>query len=105
MTQYIFMNHRIRDSKPKGPVIVAQDDFTLDNTARQRESNEFQLWHHGQKIGRVVFDPKGLAECKTHDVHAWVELDDLVIVSAPEDRNPEKPVAAAKRANRKVRAL
>lgn len=103
MTQYIFMNHRIRDKKPKGPVIVAQDDFTLDNTARQRESNEFELWHHGTKIGRVVFDPKGLAECKTHEVRAWVELDDLVIVSTPEDRKPEKPVAAAKRANRKVR--
>jgi hypothetical protein len=105
MTQYIFMNHRVREKKPSGPVIVCQDDYSnLDNTPRQRESNEFELWHHGEKIGRVVFKPAGLAACKTHDVHAWVELDDLVIVAAPEDRKPKKPVAMSKRANSKVRA-
>jgi hypothetical protein len=105
MTQFLFMNHRIRDKKPSGPVIVAQDDFVLDNTPRQREANEFEFWHHGEKIGRVVFDPKGLTECKTHDVRAWVEFDDLVIVSTPDEQKPKKPAATAKRANRKVRAL
>ena len=105
MTQFLFMNHRVRDSKPKGPVIVCQDDYSLDNTPRQRESNEFEIWHHGEKIGRVVFDPKGLADCKTHDVKAWVELDDIVIVSDAKGRRPEKPIATAKRANRRVRAL
>jgi hypothetical protein len=104
MTQYIFMNHRIREKKPRGPVIVAQDDFSaIDNTPRQRESNEFELWHHGEKIGRVVFEPKGLGACKTHEVRAWVELDDLVVVASKEDRKPEKPVAMSKRANSKVR--
>ena len=105
MTQLLFMNHRIREKKPRGPVIVCQDDFTLDNTPQQRESNEFQLWHHGEMIGRVVFDPKGLVECKTHEVRAWVELDDVVTVSSAEDRKPAKPVATAKGANRRVRAI
>lgn len=104
MTQFIFMNHRIRDKKPAGPVIVVQDDFTLDNKPRQRESNEFELWHHGEKIGRVVFEPKGLAECKTHEVHAWVELDDIVVISSKEDRKPKKPVASEKKPNKKVKA-
>jgi hypothetical protein len=99
MTQYIFMNDRIKQRKPNGPVIVAQDDL---HEVKTRESNEFELWHHGDKIGRIVFDPKGLKACKTHDVKAWVELDDLVTVSSAEDRKPRKPIAAEKKPGRSV---
>lgn len=99
MTQFVYMNERIRAKKPTKPVIVAQDDL---RGPRVRESNEFELWHHGEKIGRVVFDPKGLDACDTHDVKAWVELDDMVTVTSKEDRKPVKPVAAEKKPGRAV---
>lgn len=98
MSQYIYMNHRIREKKPSGPVIVAQDDV-FD---RVREANEFELWFHGQKLGCVVFKPEGLAACETHEVRAWVELDDLVQIVDPRDVKPEAPRASAKKPNRKV---
>lgn len=98
MTQYIFMNECIRQKKPERPVIVVQEELTSDGPT-QRESNEFELWHHGTKIGRVVFNPKGLAACETHDVKAWVELDDLVTISSTEDRKPPAPVAEEKKPN------
>jgi hypothetical protein len=101
MTQYIYMNHRIRERKPSGPVIVAQDD--LYGSPRVREADEFDLWFHGEHIGRVVFEPAGLDACETHDVKAWVELDDLVVVAYPKDYVP-KPVAAEKKPNSKVAA-
>lgn len=101
MTQFIYMNERIREKSPRKPVIVAQDD--LYGTARVREANAFDLWHHGEKIGRVVFDPKGLAACETHDVKAWIEFDDLVTVARKEDRKPAKPVASEKKPGRAVR--
>ena len=94
--QYLYMNHRIRQAKPKKPVIVAQDDLMVSGgEPRTRESNEFDLWHHGEKIGRVVFEPKGLAACDTHEVKAWVELIDTVIVARKEDK-VSKPRASAK---------
>lgn len=103
MTQYVYMNHRIREKKPKGPVIVVQDDFRPDG-ANVMEANEFDIWFHGEKIGRVVYNPKGLAVCDTHEVKAWVEFDDLVIVADPKKyAKPEKPVASEKKPNRKVR--
>lgn len=100
MSQYIYMNHRIREKKPSGPVIVAQDE--LLGLPRIRESNEFDLWIHGYKLGRVVFKPEGLAACETHEVRAWVELDDLVQIVDPRDMKPEVPRASAKKPNRKV---
>lgn len=96
MTQYLFMNEKIREKKPSGPVIVAQDDFS--GAVRQRNADEFEFWHGGEKIGRVVFKREGLPECETHEVRAWVELDDTVIVVDPRDRKP----ASAKTPNRKV---
>jgi hypothetical protein len=78
MTQYIYMNERVRDPKTKGPVIVVQDD--IHSSCNVRESNEFEIRFHGQSIGRVKFDPKGLAACATHEVRAWVEFDDDVEV-------------------------
>lgn len=102
MTQYVFMNHRIREKKPSGPVIVVQDELTADGP-RQRESNSFDIWYHGDKIGRIVFDLKLLQAVDSHEVKAWVEFDDLVILSSPEDRKPRKPIAAEKTPNKPVR--
>ena len=102
MSQYIYMNHLIRQLEPKGPVIVAQDEITSDGP-RQREANEFELWFHGYKLGRVVFKPEGLAACETHEVRAWVELDDLVQIVDPRDVKPEAPRASAKKPNSKVK--
>jgi hypothetical protein len=91
MTQFVFMNHRIREKKPSGPVIVVQ------HAGVQRESNDFILMFRGQPIGRVVFPGHPLDAVETHEVRAWVELDDDVeVVDAA-------AVAAAKRPNRKVK--
>lgn len=99
--QYLFMNHRIREKKASGPVIVAMDDL-IGGELRVREADEFELWVHGQKIGRVVYDPKMLAACETHEVKAWVELDDIVVVRREADAAVFAPVARAKRVNQKV---
>lgn len=103
MTQYIYMNERIRQRKPGGPVIVAQDD--IYGSPRVREANEFELWHHGEKIGRVLFRTAGLDAVETHEVKAWVELDDMVIVADPTKTTaaPKKPVASEKKPGRAVR--
>jgi hypothetical protein len=99
--QYLFMNERIRDYEPDGPVVVAMDDL-VGGEMRTREADEFELWVHGIKIGRVVYDAKTLKVCETHAVKAWVELDDLVIVRRAADAAVSAPVAKAKRAGRKV---
>jgi hypothetical protein len=83
------MNHRIRDPKTKGPVIVAQQP---DGT---REANEFEIIFRGQPIGRVKFDRAGLPACETHDVRAWVEFEDdvdLVAVATAKAKRPNKKV-------------
>lgn len=91
MTQYVFMNHHIREPVPEGPVVVCQHEGV------QRESNDFELRFRGIPIGRVRFTRKGLPECETHTVHAWIELDDDIEVV------DVTPKAKAKKPNRKVR--
>lgn len=68
--RYIYMNHRIRDVKPSGPVIRAQ----VGKSRRAKESNcvEIRVW--GRVIARVVYDPKSNPS-PTHSVKAWVEVD------------------------------
>lgn len=99
MTTYIYMNEQIRKAKPSRPVIVAQDDARALQPIR--ESNEFILWHHGQRIGRVLFRAEGLPACDTHEVHAWVELDDTVVVqdATAVEPAPAVPTAAEKKPN------
>ena len=91
--QFLYMNHRIRDKKPAGPVIVCQGE---EGT---REANEFVLRIGNVVIGRVVFDPHGLDACNTHEVKAWVELNDHVDVIAEAKK---RPVARAKNPNSKI---
>lgn len=78
MTQYIYMNHRIKQKRPRKPVIVCQ----RTDPAQTIESNCLVLMVGGRAIGKVVFDRSGLDACKTHDVKAWVELSDQVTVVA-----------------------
>lgn len=74
MTQYIYMNERIRQARPRKPVIVCQ----RTNPVQKMESNCFVLLLGGRTIGRIVFKPEGLPQCDTHEVKAWIELDDDV---------------------------
>lgn len=94
--QFIYMNHRIRDKKPAGPVIVVQGEEGV------REANEFSLRIGSVVIGRVVFDPYGLDACNTHEVKAWVELNDHVDVVA---EAKVKPTAQPKNPNSKINFL
>lgn len=96
------MNERIRQKKPTKPVIVAQAPG-----GAQAEANRFNIYLGDGEIllGSVVFEPKGLAECETHEVKAWVELDPRVVsvrpvfagvVVAPavaNAKNPNSPVS------------
>jgi hypothetical protein len=91
--KYVYMNHRIREATPKGPVIVVQGP---DGT---READEFEIRVFGQSIGRVKFARTGLPACKTHDVHAWVQFEDdveLVPVAQASAKKPNKKVKVSK---------
>lgn len=66
MTTHIFMNHRIRQAKPDGPVIVAQTGKKV------REGNRVDIMHAGVVVASVIYDPKGNPS-KTHAVKAWIE--------------------------------
>lgn len=92
----VYMNHRIKQKNPRKPVIVCQGD------TQTREANEFLFYYDGVYIGRVVFDRKGLPTCETHEVKAWVELEQNVAVVVPGEIVPIIPVAHAKEPNKKV---
>lgn len=116
---HIFMNERIRQKRPKKPVIVAQQG------GEQTEANRFNLYLGNGEIllGSVVFDRKGLAECETHEVKAWVELDPRVVTvrEAPDaedittataepaasvvnaEESAPRPIASAKLPNQPVK--
>jgi hypothetical protein len=83
--KFIYMNHRIKKPRPDGPVIVCQEP-TLT-----REANAFALVVDGRRIGSVRFRPVGLAACPTHDVKAWVELEDFVQVQRRGNRDEPMP--------------
>ena len=52
MTTYIYMNDRIRQKRPRKPVIRVQGmSYTLD-------SNKVRIWAGGKLIAAVVYDPK-----------------------------------------------
>lgn len=64
----IYMNHRIREPKPSGPVIAVQTGKKVRNT------NRVELMHQGQKIGEVKFLESGLRTAVNHRVRAFVEV-------------------------------
>ena len=72
--RYIFMNHRIRDKKPDGPVIVTQSD---GRTKTQVHANQVAIKDNaGNILARVVFEDVPNRHIKTHEVRAWIEVYD-----------------------------
>lgn len=67
------MSHRIREKKPRGPVIVVQHG---DNPARKVEGNLVVI--NGPSV--VRFDPRGLPLASEHHVTAWIEADSRDVV-------------------------
>ena len=72
MTTFIYMNHRIRDKVPAGPVIVA------DTGRKQREANCFDIISDGKVVATVEFNPKRNPS-KTHEVRAYVQTQCKVV--------------------------
>lgn len=68
MKRYIYMNHRIREPKPSGPVIAVQTGERVKNT------NRVEILHQGVVVGEVRFQEKGLRAAHRHHVRAFVEL-------------------------------
>lgn len=71
MKVFLFMNSRIRQKRPRGPVIVAQH-----SDGRTVEGNMVVI--NGPSV--VRFDPRGLPICETHNVTAWIEADSKDVV-------------------------
>lgn len=75
MKVFIFMNHRIRQKRTRGPVIrvqYAQGDLKNNFV----EGNMVVL--NGPSI--VRFDPCGLPFAREHHVTAWIEADERDVV-------------------------
>lgn len=74
MKLFIYMNHRIRQQKPKGPVIVVRRGPGADERV---EGNMVII--NGPSVLR--FDPRGLPIADEHHVTAWIEADarDVVV--------------------------
>ena len=72
---FVFMNEKIRERVPSGPVIRAVRGRSV------KESNLLRLMVAGREVGRVVFDPSR-SPVKTHEVKAWIELNGAVEVVA-----------------------
>jgi predicted ThiF/HesA family dinucleotide-utilizing enzyme len=80
VARFIYMNERIRDKRPRGPVIVVQTGKKL------RTTNRAMLVHRGEVIGEVRFEEDGLKAAPLHHVRAFVELADDVDVRYPRAR-------------------
>ena len=68
---FIYMNHRIRSDKPKGPVIRVQQA-----TGHFEEGDTVVI--DGPSV--VRFDPRGLPFAEEHHVKAWIEADNRDVV-------------------------
>lgn len=73
---FIFMNHRIRQKRPGGPVIRVQGSGHSDPRHNFREGDMVVI--NGPSI--VRFDPRGLPFAGEHHVTAWIEADDRDVV-------------------------
>ena len=105
MTQYVYMNEQIMEAKPSRPVIVVQKHPAGD-LPPVREANLFDIWHNGVWIGAIKFNPKMLDVCETHDVKAWVEFTNDVVLSTRDAAAADPaPVASAKEPNKPVKPV
>lgn len=73
MKVFIYMNEKIRQRRPNGPVIVVQHG---DNPARKVAGNLVVI--NGPSV--VRFDPRGLPLAAEHHVTAWIEADSRDVV-------------------------
>lgn len=69
MTTFIYMNDRIKQKRPRKPVIKADNQ----HTGREAEANCFDVTVSGALVARVIYDPKRNPS-QTHHVKAWVEV-------------------------------
>ena len=74
MKKKIFINHRIAQAKPDGPVIV------VETRRKQQEGNRVDIIDRGKVVASIVFNSNA-DPSKTHSVRAWVETNKRVIVS------------------------
>lgn len=72
MKVFIFMNHRIREARPRKPVIRVQGSGHSAPEHNYREGNTIVI--NGPSI--VRYDPRGLPFAHEHRVTAWIEADD-----------------------------
>jgi hypothetical protein len=93
------MNEQIRKAKPKRPVIVLQNP-----DGSKVESNDFLIKVDNKIIGAVSFYPSGLPECTTHDVKAWVEfIEEVILIPVARSIETPAPTASPKKSNSKVK--
>lgn len=74
MKTLIFMNECIREKKPGHPVIRAVRGRDVV------EANLLRIMVGKKEVGRVIFDPKN-SPTDTHQVVAWIELNEKASVS------------------------
>lgn len=72
MIVFIYMNHRIRDKRPRKPVIRVQGSGHSDPKFNFVEGNTVVI--NGPSV--IRFDPRGLPFAPDHHVTAWIEAQE-----------------------------
>jgi hypothetical protein len=80
MSRYVYMNERIRQPKPAGPVIAVQTGKRVRNT------NRVQVVHGGVVVCEIRYAAGGLSTAPGHHVRAFVALADHVELRYPRAR-------------------
>ena len=70
MKRYAYMNEKIREPEPSGPVIVVQTGKKLTNT------NHVRVVVGGKVVAAIRFLKTGLKDAPQHKVRAFVEFFD-----------------------------
>lgn len=68
MRRLVYMNHHLKDPRPRAPVVVLQEG------GRRRSTNRLRLYAGGKLVAEVRFQRRALREVETHSVRAYVEL-------------------------------
>jgi hypothetical protein len=75
MKKKIFINHRIAQAAPDGPVIV------VETRKKQQEGNRVDIMEKGKVVASIIFDADA-DPSRTHLVRAWVETNNRVVIKA-----------------------
>ena len=73
MKKKIFINHRISQAQPDGPVII------VETCKNQQEGNRVDILEKGKVVASIIFDANA-DPSKTHLVRAWVETNNRVVI-------------------------